>query len=400
MSRAHKISWIGILALTLTAMLLWGCTASGAETLPVPETVFTEPTVQTTEPAKLVLVPGPGVTVDGVLLESGSVIHMGTLYVKAEEFFRAQDGAEFTACSSDGCTVRLENQIHEFQSGSYAAASAGTEWRLSAPALEHLDTLWLPVEDLCGNLQISLLRDEESNHLYCTSGILGWDYPKGIHIPVLMYHAVNDNIWGLEDLFVSPEVMETHLKYLTENGYDLILFEDLKNADQYDKPVILTFDDGYLDNYTELYPLLEQYGAKATIFVVTSSIGNRETSMTPEQVKLLSDSPLVSIQSHTVSHSVLRRLDSQQQAYEMEQSRLEVTRMTGRQPFAISYPTGAYNDFTLEAAMEYYRFAVTVTSGTYITGDDPFTILRYNVRHSTTLEELAQMVTDAGETES
>jgi peptidoglycan/xylan/chitin deacetylase (PgdA/CDA1 family) len=254
----------------------------------------------------------------------------------------------------------------------------------------------MPLEEICGYMNISLLADEEIDRIYCTSGITGWDYPEGISIPVLMYHAVDDNVWGYADLFISPETMESHLQYLTENGFDLIHFEDMKNLDQYDKPVILTVDDGYLDNYTNLYPLLQKYNAKATIFVVTSSIGHLGTSMTPEQVKELADSELVSIQSHTVSHLVLRTLDDARQTEEMVRSKLEVARLSGREPFVVSYPTGQYNLYTLQTAAEHYRFAVIVEPETYITGSDPVRICRYNIRPTTTLENLATMVADAG----
>ena len=71
-----------------------------------------------------------------------------------------------------------------------------------------------------------------------------------------MYHAVSDNMWGIDELFVSPASMEEQLRYLVDNGYEPIWFSDLAELEQYEKPVILTFDDGYDDNYTELLPLL------------------------------------------------------------------------------------------------------------------------------------------------
>ena len=89
-----------------------------------------------------------------------------------------------------------------------------------------------------------------------------------------MYHAVSDDLWGYWDLFVSPETMEQELLYLQENGYETIWFEDLSHVEDFEKPVILTFDDGYDDNYTELFPLLQKYNAQATIFVQ----GNRHAA--------------------------------------------------------------------------------------------------------------------------
>lgn len=377
--------------------LFSGCTPVASEpVLPTESIPAAETEVATvpTEPA-VIYDEGPGITVDGAPL-SGSVWIDDILYVPVCEFLHGIDDGQVTGTEGFGYVLSLQDRQYLFWSKSLTFATDEVPALHTASLARYRDVLWMPLEEICGYMNISLLSDEEMNHIYCTSGIIGWDYPTGISIPVLMYHAVDDNVWGYADLFISPETMESHLQYLTENGFDLIHFEDLKNLDQYDKPVILTVDDGYLDNYTNLYPLLQKYNAKATIFVVTSSIGHLGTSMTPEQVKELADSELVSIQSHTVSHLVLRTLDDARQTEEMVRSKLEVARLSGREPFVVSYPTGQYNLYTLQTAAEHYRFAVIVEPETYITGSDPVRICRYNIRPTTTLENLATMVADAG----
>lgn len=95
----------------------------------------------------------------------------------------------------------------------------------------------------------------------------------GVRVPVLMYHAVGDDCWGEESLFVKPEELEKQLQYLSENGYETIFFEDLSHIEQYEKPVLLTFDDGYDDNAETLLPLLQKYGMKATIFLIAGDVG-------------------------------------------------------------------------------------------------------------------------------
>lgn len=97
----------------------------------------------------------------------------------------------------------------------------------------------------------------------------------GVSVPVLMYHAVGDDCWGEESLFVKPEELEKQLQYLSENGYETIFFEDLSHIEQYEKPVILTFDDGYDDNAEKLLPLLRKYDMKATIFLIAGDVGSR-----------------------------------------------------------------------------------------------------------------------------
>ena len=363
-----------------------------AETAPATEPAETVPT-ETEPPAEA----GPGITVDGDVLASGSLLFEDELYVNAREFLTALDRGNWSGDDAEGFLLEWENRVYQISPERETVLVDHQAIALFQPVRCYRDEIWLPLDELCTMLNISLFEDPEEDHIYCTSGILIDRIPGNIRVPVLMYHAVDSQTWGHRELFVTPEVMEQHIRYLLDNGYDPIFFEDLPNLSEYDKPVIITFDDGYRNNYTELYPLLQKYQVKATIFIVTSSIGNKETSMTPEQVKELSDSGLVSIQSHTVNHRVLRGLSAEEQRMEMEQSKLLVTRMTGREPFVISYPTGVYDENTLVSAKEFYRFGVIVLRGDYITGTDPWTIRRYNVRDTTTMEDLALMLCDAGE---
>lgn len=96
--------------------------------------------------------------------------------------------------------------------------------------------------------------DDETGLRYLTPGAARFSIEQSVNVPVLMYHAVSDNMWGIDELFVSPASMEEQLRYLVDNGYEPIWFSDLAELEQYEKPVILTFDDGYDDNYTELLP--------------------------------------------------------------------------------------------------------------------------------------------------
>lgn len=251
---------------------------------------------------------------------------------------------------------------------------------------------WTSLYEACEALNISVLTDEENGRIYLTSGILGWEVPQGYTVPVLMYHGITDDIWGDESMFLSPADMEAHLRYLSENGYDAIFFEDLAHIDQYDKPIVLTFDDGYVCNYTTLYPMLQKYQMKATINIVTTSIGSRPTSMTPEMVRELADSGLVSIQSHTVNHPMLPDCDASRMEFEIRQSKLEVARITGREPLVICYPGGKHDDQVTQISAEHYRFGIIVKDAAYTTGDDPFRIPRFGIYRGVTMEEFIAML--------
>jgi len=315
----------GLFALILCVLLLTGCSEQGREW---------------------------SVTVDGAELAAAAVTRDGTVYIPESELEKAVG-------------VQVPNSLREFR------------WFRR----------WVPLYEACEELNVSVLEDDENGRLYLTSGILGWEVPAGYTVPVLMYHGVTDDVWGDESMFLSPSDMEDHLRYLSENGYDAIFFEDLAHVEAYDKPILLTFDDGYVCNYTTLYPLLQKYQMKATISIVTSSIGNRPTSMTREMVRELADSGLVSIQSHTINHPTLIDCDFEQKEYEIRQSKLEVARITGREPYVMCYPGGRHDDDVTAISAEHYRFGIIVQDAIYTTGHDPFRIPRFGIYRGVTMEE-------------
>lgn len=201
------------------------------------------------------------------------------------------------------------------------------------------------------------------------------EIPEGWNVPVLMYHAVGDEIWGYSDLFVSAASMEEQLQYLQENGYEAIWFSDLAHIEDYEKPVILTFDDGYDDNYTLLLPLLQKYHMKATIFMIAGDIGGPH-KLTQLQLRALTQSGLVSIQSHGWSHKNMAAMGWTALVCELLRSKLALTLACGRVPTAVSYPNGKCAERTRTAAGWFYAYGVRTFDGTYLTGTDPLLIPR------------------------
>lgn len=250
---------------------------------------------------------------------------------------------------------------------------------------------WLPARWISDELGADLLWDSETSTAYLTAPVRKRDIPQGVQVPTLMYHAVSDDLWGISELFVSPSEMEKQLSYLKENGYETIFFSDLPNLADYEKPVLLTFDDGYGDNYTELLPLLEKYDAKATVFVITGSI-NTEHYLTTEQVKALSDSGRVDIQSHTVDHLELPVLSREDQEYQLTQSRLDLARITGKVPYVICYPTGERNDTTVELAQNCYDFGIDMNGGLWTIQDNYYRVPRIYISREDTIDSFAAKV--------
>ena len=248
-----------------------------------------------------------------------------------------------------------------------------------------------PMENLPELLGYHPFTDAEAEATYYTLYPLAEELPKGVSVPTLMYHAVSDTCWGIESLFVSPKNMEQQLQYLTENGYTPIWFEDLGRADEFEKPVLLTFDDGYEDNYTDLFPLLKKYNVKATIFMITGSLGE-PYYLNTQQLQEMAASGLVSFQSHTISHPYLSELTEEQLQTELLGSKRELAKLTGKEPFVLCYPTGKYSAASLAATRQHYQFGLLMSGKTYQTGQDPLKITRKYISRSTDLETFKNMI--------
>ena len=130
-------------------------------------------------------------------------------------------------------------------------------------------------------------------------------------VPILMYHHIVEG--ANSDVTITPKLFEEHIKTLTEQGYTGILFKDLidyveKGIELPEKPVCITFDDGYMSNYDIAFPILKKYNMKATIFVIGSSVGKTKYKDTDydiiphfgyEEAKIMQDSEIIDIQGHT-----------------------------------------------------------------------------------------------------
>jgi len=251
--------------------------------------------------------------------------------------------------------------------------------------------MYVPMCSLAEMLGAEVIYDDSGKTMYISS--VQGKIPDNVsaNIPVLMYHAVSDNPWGLKELFVKTSDMEAQIKYLVENGYTTITFEDLPYIDKIEKPVMLTFDDGYDDNYTDLFPILKKYNAKATIFVITGSIGGSHM-MTEEQIKEMSDSGLVSIQSHTVSHPSMPSVTAAKLEKELLDSKLRLTRITGKIPFVLAYPNGEYSDSVISAMKDHYEYGLKKDGGIFTLGENVYKIDRTRISRSSSLGSFKSIV--------
>lgn len=195
----------------------------------------------------------------------------------------------------------------------------------------------------------------------------GFDSVNGPKIIVLNYHKIDDmNI----SLSVRPADFERQMRYLVEQNFHAITPQEMyaalvEGAELPENPVLITFDDGYLDNYTNAYPILKKYGLKATIFVITGFMDRGQPGyFTWGQAAEMEASGLINIESHTVTHSSLTDLNEEQMQREIKVSKADIERRLGKQVEFLAYPTGTYNLHIAALVKEAgYKGAFTVKYG-------------------------------------
>ena len=251
------------------------------------------------------------------------------------------------------------------------------------------------------------VMDRGLYELMCENSSFGkvMDVPNGRYIQVLLFHRVigkDDDPWRLE---IRPQLFEQYMSYIADH-YNVARFEDDWSWVK-EKTIVVTFDDGYWDNYRYALPILEKYHVPATIFVSTANLGtgrefwwdrlarlvseeelvtirNRLRQMSPaerdaalddiekravisrealetdralntEELKKLADSEFITIGGHTVNHNALMYQSLEEQKDEIEVSKQTIERIIGKEITTFSYPFGqrdTYSDETIEILRE------------------------------------------------
>lgn len=202
--------------------------------------------------------------------------------------------------------------------------------------------------------------------------------PAGI--PVFAYHKIGRD--G-DTYSVPPELFEAHLQYLRSEGYTTVSLLEIAKAKKGKltlppKPAVITFDDGYADNYTTALPLLEKYGMQGTVFMVVNDIG-RKGYLTLGQLQEM-EARQVEIGSHTANHLPLPSLTPEKKAEEISISKLLLEWKGLKTIFFLAYPNGSYDE-ACGALLERsdYLGALTGDSGLNTFETDPYYMKRINV---------------------
>lgn len=251
-------------------------------------------------------------------------------------------------------------------------------------------------------------------------------------VPILMYHhldAHSESAWT-----ITPEALERQLQTISQAGYQPVSMQQLVDfvyhgAALPDKPMCITFDDGYLSNYTLAYPILQKYGMKATIFAIgrhigQSTYGDTDIPILPhfsyQQACEMMDAGNIDVQSHTYdmhqSSALETRWPVRRYAVPLEGEsdadfrrvmqddlacyRQEYKTHTGKELFALAYPKGVSSAVSEDVAHK-AGYLVTMTTDSenrnVVRAGQPeslYLLGRMNVSEETTTEQLLQYLAE------
>ena len=213
------------------------------------------------------------------------------------------------------------------------------------------------------------------------------------NIPIFMYHWVRDDTgdYPYPENMVKPSELRKQMEYLKENDYDVIFASEIDSLQHYDKPVMLTFDDGWMDVYNEAFPLAKEYNMKISMYVITDLIG-APSYCTLEQLIEMRDSGLVEIDSHTISHPRLAELTLEQMTKELVESKAYLKENLNLDSRVICYPCGSYNKLVGNIASQNYEYGLLMDGGVYqynSNNSNPYEITRIYAMRSMTINTFA-----------
>ena len=215
---------------------------------------------------------------------------------------------------------------------------------------------------------------------------------QGIRLPTLMYHDFGD---ADRDLVVDKDQFKAQIQYLRDNGYQAISVGDLLEALNGRaalpaKPVILTFDDGYVSHYEFVYPTLKESGMTGAFFVIAGSVG-KPGYASWEQLAEMAQAGM-EIECHSFSHPDMRQVAAGPRlTRETLGARKLMEEKLSRKVRFFCYPSGRYDDKTIRALQKAGYAAAFTTANRYTDASSgPFALSRLRIRRSDTLELFAE----------
>lgn len=217
------------------------------------------------------------------------------------------------------------------------------------------------------------------------------------NVPILMYHHFQDLADNATELdltwTVSPRNFDAQMNLVAQRGFHTItmgqLVAHLKEGKPLPaKPIVVSFDDGWEQQYVTAFPILRKYGLVGTFFVYTRPI-NHEPYMTWEQLQEMTTAGM-DFEAHTLTHPHLRTLPPDEALKEISDSKTILETRLGKPIVAFAYPFGEYDAAVIQMVKQAgFLSAVTLASGYHQKADELFTLHRIRVSYQDTLDEFS-----------
>jgi peptidoglycan/xylan/chitin deacetylase (PgdA/CDA1 family)/GT2 family glycosyltransferase len=226
----------------------------------------------------------------------------------------------------------------------------------------------------------------------------------GKRLPVFLYHHVGPPRPGtIPDLTISPEKFERQVRWLARLGFVGIRPSDwlrwLRDGTGLpDKPILLTFDDGYADIADYALPVLRRHGFSAAVYIVTGQLGGTNAwdeaqgsgthrLMTAEQIRYWAAQG-IEFGAHTRTHPDLRKLSAAELAAEVSGSKNELASLLGSPVVSFAYPYGELSEAASELARSEFDLAFTSERGLNYLRTDPHLLRRINISPNDSLIDI------------
>lgn len=221
---------------------------------------------------------------------------------------------------------------------------------------------------------------------------------KAAHVPILMYHHIEKLPATATPLqlswTVTPQNFDDQMAWLVRNGFHTVkmaqLAAFLKGKEPLPtKPIVISFDDGWEDDYSAALPILRKYALLATFYVYTNPLG-REHYLTWAQLTEIAAAGM-EIGSHTLSHPHLRTLTPEDAKKEVAESKATLEKRLNTRVTTFAYPFGEYNNTILDLVKRAgYESAVTIASGYEQRADALYQLHRIRISYGDSLQVFAQ----------
>lgn len=236
----------------------------------------------------------------------------------------------------------------------------------------------------------------KARRLFLVFGLIVLLYIIGFHlyirpkyvVPILMYHCIDQN-GAVSSLSVSPENFKRQMQFLSRHNYNVISLDEFvqlkRRGGQFARnTIVITFDDGYEDNYSFAYSVLKKYNLPAAIFVIVDSIGE-EGYLTYAQIEEMLNSGIIDIGSHSLSGDYLPGRSISELKRQIGFSKKLLQAKINKEIDLFCYPIGGFSP-QIQAMLERYGYKAACTTNrgrrqTYL-NDDIFALKRIKIKDS------------------